>query len=183
MKQPGGPGRFDVPEWDPASQKKIRDLLKALRERLPDWNGAAGPKGQVDEVRHLIVMSTGWGPNPGRDLSGCLRRRRKTASPLSLTSKTSGRLLVHQRVQRRRVFSRNQLRRYAQQYYREEGSDLSVTIHFGGCGATTPNCLPIMKDWNYMVRQYRPRPSIVKARGISRSTGPRVTAATATRTV
>ena len=67
VKQPGGPGRFDVPDWDPASQKKIRDLLKALGESLPDWNGAAGPKGQVDEVRHLIVTSTGWGLNPQKD--------------------------------------------------------------------------------------------------------------------
>jgi hypothetical protein len=44
VKQPGGPGRFDVPNWDPVSQKNVRDLLKALGESLPDWNGAAGPR-------------------------------------------------------------------------------------------------------------------------------------------
>ena len=36
VKQPVGPGRFDVPNWNPVSQKKVRDLLKALGESLPD---------------------------------------------------------------------------------------------------------------------------------------------------
>jgi hypothetical protein len=67
VKQPGGPGRFDVATWDPVSQKKVRDLLKALGESLPDWNGAAGRKDEVDPVRHLIVTATGWGLNPQKD--------------------------------------------------------------------------------------------------------------------
>ena len=36
VSQPGGPGRFDVPNWDQASQKKVRDALLALAETLPD---------------------------------------------------------------------------------------------------------------------------------------------------
>ena len=67
VTQPGGPGRFDVPNWDQASHKKVRNLLKTLGESLPDWNGAAGPRGQVDAVRHLIVTATGWGLNPEKD--------------------------------------------------------------------------------------------------------------------
>ena len=33
---------------------------------------------------------------------------------------------------------------------------------FGGCDGKIPNCLPIVKGWNYMVRLYRPRPEILK---------------------
>ncbi len=40
--------------------------------------------------------------------------------------------------------------------------DGSLTINFGGCDGKTPNCLPITKDWNYLVRLYRPRPEIVE---------------------
>jgi hypothetical protein len=29
-------------------------------------------------------------------------------------------------------------------------------VQFGGCDGKIPNCLPTMKDWNYMVRLYRP---------------------------
>jgi hypothetical protein len=39
--------------------------------------------------------------------------------------------------------------------------DGSVTIQFGGCDDTTPNCLPIFPGWNYLVRLYRPRPEVL----------------------
>ena len=34
----------------------------------------------------------------------------------------------------------------------KKGADGSVAIQFGGCDGEIPNCLPIMKDWNYTVR-------------------------------
>ena len=40
----------------------------------------------------------------------------------------------------------------------EEGA---VAVQFGGCDGKIANCLPIMKDWNYMVRLYRPRAEIL----------------------
>jgi len=40
-------------------------------------------------------------------------------------------------------------------------TDGSVAIQFGGCDGKIPNCLPIMKDWNYTVRLFRPRPEIL----------------------
>ncbi|MFC5395229.1 DUF1214 domain-containing protein [Bosea vestrisii] len=42
--------------------------------------------------------------------------------------------------------------------------DGSVTVRFGGCDGKVPNCLPIMKDWNYMVRLYRPKAEILSGR-------------------
>jgi hypothetical protein len=35
VTQPGGPGRFEVPNWDQTSQKKVRDALLALGETTP----------------------------------------------------------------------------------------------------------------------------------------------------
>jgi hypothetical protein len=29
-------------------------------------------------------------------------------------------------------------------------------MQFGGCDGKIPQCLPIMKGWNYVVRLYRP---------------------------
>ena len=43
----------------------------------------------------------------------------------------------------------------------KKNADGSVTIQFGGCDGKTPNCLPIMKGWNYIVRLYRPRQEIL----------------------
>jgi hypothetical protein len=36
-----------------------------------------------------------------------------------------------------------------------------MTIRFGGCDGKVPNCLPIMKGWNYMVRLYRPKADVL----------------------
>ena len=45
-----------------------------------------------------------------------------------------------------------------------KGSDGAVTIQFGGCDGTIPNCLPITKGWNYTVRLYRPREEIISGK-------------------
>ena len=45
----------------------------------------------------------------------------------------------------------------------DDGSITIITIQFGGCDGKTPNCLPIMPGWNYMVRLYRPRSEILSA--------------------
>ena len=39
--------------------------------------------------------------------------------------------------------------------------DGSVMVRFGSCNGGVPNCLSIMKGWNYMVRLYRPRAEIL----------------------
>lgn len=46
----------------------------------------------------------------------------------------------------------------------KKDADGTITIQFGGCDGKIPNCLPIMKDWNYTVRLYRPRPEILNGK-------------------
>jgi hypothetical protein len=60
-------GSFEVPKWDQASQKKVREALLMLAATLPDTKRMFGPKDQVDPVRHLIGTATGWGGNPEKD--------------------------------------------------------------------------------------------------------------------
>ena len=43
----------------------------------------------------------------------------------------------------------------------KKGTDGAIDIQFGGCDGEIPNCLPIMKGWNYTVRLFRPRSEIV----------------------
>jgi len=67
VEQPGGPGRFEAPNWDPASQKKVRDALLVLGTTLPDTKRMFGPRDQVDPVRHLIGTAMAYGGNPEKD--------------------------------------------------------------------------------------------------------------------
>jgi hypothetical protein len=166
VEQPRGPGRFEVPNWDKASQKKVRDALVVLGETIPDWRHAAGRRNEVDPVRHLIVTATGWGLNPDKD-----------AIYLNVTpGKNDGATIHRLDVQDVPVdgfwsislynadgfFEPNNLNAYTINNITAKKSDNgSVAIQFGGCDGKIPNCLPIVAGWNYMVRLYRPRPEIV----------------------
>ncbi|HEU4618841.1 MAG TPA: DUF1254 domain-containing protein [Gammaproteobacteria bacterium] len=62
VSQPGGHGSFEIPDWDPVSQKRVRDALIALSKTLPDLRYAAGPdEHSVDPVRRLAAAASGWG--------------------------------------------------------------------------------------------------------------------------
>src|SRR5262249_10815909 len=67
VEQPGGLGKFEVPKWDPVSQKKVREAPLVLASTLPDAKGAFGARGEVDPVRRLIQAAAAWGGNPEKD--------------------------------------------------------------------------------------------------------------------
>jgi hypothetical protein len=159
-------GRFETLNWDEVSEKKVSDALVVLGATLPDWRHAAGHRGEVDPVRHLIVTATGWGLNPDKD-----------AIYLNVTpSKNDGRTIYKLNVKDVPVdgfwsvsvynaegyFVPNKLNAYTlNNVTAVKGSDGLVAVEFGGCDGKIPNCLPIMSGWNYMVRLYRPRQEIL----------------------
>ena len=55
------PGKFEVPNWDKVSQKRVREALLVLGETLPDSKRMFGTKDQVDPIRHLIGSASLWG--------------------------------------------------------------------------------------------------------------------------
>ena len=61
------PGKFEVPDWDPVSQKKVRHALLVLGSTLTDFKKAFGTKQQVDPIRHLVASAAAWGGNPDKD--------------------------------------------------------------------------------------------------------------------
>jgi hypothetical protein len=166
VEQPGGPGKFEVPNWDAASQKKVSNALVVLGATLPDWRRAAGRRNEVDPVRHLIVTATGWGLNPDKD-----------AIYLNVTpSKNDGTTIYRLNVKDVPVdgfwsislynaegyFEPNNLNAYTlNNITAKKSGDGSVAVQFGGCDGKIPNCLPTMNGWNYMVRLYRPRAEIL----------------------
>lgn len=159
-------GTFEVPHWDPVSQKKVRDALLVLGSTVPDFKSAFGKKEDVDPIRHLIGTATGWGGNPDKD-----------AIYLNITPpKNDGKTIYHLSVKdvpvdafwsisvynAKGYFERNALNAYAlNNLTAKKGADGSIAIQFGGCDGKLPNCLPIVPGWNYTVRLYRPRREIL----------------------
>lgn len=160
------PGSLDLPQWDQAAQKKIRDALLTLGEFSGGFKNAFGTRQQVDPVRHLIGTAAGWGGNPDKD-----------ATYLSVVpAKNDGSTVYRLNVKNVPVdafwsvsvyngkgyFEKNPLNAYSlNNITAKKSADGAVTIQFGGCDGKIPNCLPIMQGWNYTVRLYRPRPEIL----------------------
>src|SRR4030095_14751321 len=61
------PGTFEVPNWDPESQKKVREALAVLGSTIPDSRNMFGSKDQVKPIRHLIGSAIAWGGNPEKE--------------------------------------------------------------------------------------------------------------------
>jgi hypothetical protein len=166
VEQPGGPGKFEVSNWDQASQKKVRDALLALAATLPDTKHSFGPKDKVDPVRHLIQSAAAWGGNPQED-----------ALYLNVTpEKNDGQTVYKLNVKDVPVdgfwsisvynadgyFQPNKLNAYTfNNITAKPGAEGSVSIQFGGCEESSTNCLPTVAGWNYLVRLYRPRAAIL----------------------
>jgi hypothetical protein len=167
LKQPGGPGRFEVPDGDPASQKTVRDALLALNTTLPDLRRAGGRRDQVDPVRHLIATASGWGLNPDEDAIylNVTPSRNDGAGVFTLTVR--GEVPVDgfwsiSVYDAEGHYVKNALDAYTlNNITAKKDADGSVTVQFGGCDGKSANCLPIFPGWDYMVRLYRPRTEIL----------------------
>jgi hypothetical protein len=166
VDQPGGPGRFEVPKWDPLGQKNVRDALLVLNETLPDLRRAGGRRGEVDPVRHLIATASAWGLNPDKDALYL------NVTPANNDGNTNYKLTVKDvpvdgfwsisLYNSEGYYEKNPQNAYTlNNLTAKKSADGSVSIQFGGCDDQTPNCLPIMPGWNYMVRLYRPRKEIL----------------------
>jgi hypothetical protein len=167
VEQPGGPGKFEVPNWDKASQAEIRKLLAGLDARSGLTNEVRmGTKDEVDPIFHLLVTASGWGLNPKKDAVyvGAFPSPNDGKTVMKLTVKdvpVDGfwSLSVYDA---QGFFEKNALDSYSiNNLTAKPNQDGSYTIQFGGCTKTTANCLVTPVGWNYMVRLYRPRAAVL----------------------
>ena len=163
------PGSFDLPNWDPKSQKIVRDALVTLATTLPDTKRTFGTKVDTDPVRHLVGSANAWGGNPENDALYL------TVVPTQNDGKTVHTLTVGDVpvdgfwsvtvYNEDGYFTPNPQNAYSfNDVTAEKGKDGNTTIQFGGCDGgdgEVPNCLPITPGWNYTVRLYRPQQPIL----------------------
>ena len=162
-------GKFEVPDWDQASQKKVRDALLVLGSTLPDSKGMFGAKGQLDPVRYLIGSATAWGGNPEKD-----------AVYLNVTpAKNDGSTIYRLRAKdvpmdafwsisvcdAQGFCQKNDFDAYTlNSITAKRDAAHVINVQFGACDGKIANCLPITTGWNYMVRRYRPRAEILNGK-------------------
>jgi hypothetical protein len=151
------PSRFEVPNWDQASGKKVHDALLVLGETVPDTKRMFGNRVNVDPVRHLIGTAILWGSLPEKDAFYLNLTPDKNDGPtthrLSVKDVPVDGFWSVSVYNAEGYFQPNQYNAYTlNNVTATKGTDGSVTIQFGGCDGKIANCLPTMPRWNYAVR-------------------------------
>lgn len=166
VDQPGGAGRFDVPQWDQASLDEIRASLLSLAATVPDSRGMFGQSAEVDPVRHFIGSASAWGGNPAQDACyfTVTPSRNDGSTRYNLTVKdvpvdAFWSISVYNAAG---YFERNAQNVYTlNNLTAKRESDGSIAVQFGGCDDGVANCLPVTPGWNYMVRLYKPHANVL----------------------
>jgi hypothetical protein len=159
-------GSFDIPKWDPVSQKKVRDALLQLSATLPDSKQMFGTRNDTDPVRRLIGSASAWGGNPEKDAMyfsvHAAENDGATTYRLTVDAVPVDGFWSVTVYNKDGYFTPNPQNAYSlNNITARRGADGKITIQFGGCEAATANCLPVTPGWNYLVRLYRPHDKIL----------------------
>src|SRR5258706_3997957 len=155
-------GKYEAPNFDRLSQKKVRDALLTLGTTILDNKRMFGGRTEVDPVRHLIGSAMLWGGLPEKD-----------ALYLNITPDNNDGAAVYKlNVQDVPVDGFWSITIYNAKGYLEpnrynayslnnitakKNADDSVAVQFGGCDGKISNCLPTMAGWDLIVGVYGPR--------------------------
>lgn len=160
----GGTGAYPLPEYDEQSQTETRDALLALARGVAKYDHAFGTVEEVDPIRHLLGTASGWGGLPeyeatyisvDEDLPVDEYRLRLVDVPVDAFWSVS-------LYNAAGFFEENSLGvNSINSLTAVKDDDGGVTIRFGVQLDGVANALPIMPGWNYVLRLYRPRPSVL----------------------
>jgi hypothetical protein len=162
-------GKLELPNWDEASLKEVREALLVLSKHTT-YEHAFGTKAQVDPVHHLIGTASGWGGNPDKDAAyagaALAKNDGKTVYKLKVPAKVPVDAFWSISVYNAKgFFEKNPYNAYSvNNITAKKDGDGGVTIQFGGCDGKIANCIPITEGWNYAVRMYRPRAEILNGK-------------------
>ncbi len=158
-------GTFEVPDWDEASLRTVRDALNVLAATKADASGMFGDKAKLNPIDHLLGTAYGWGGNPKEAAvyQNGVPPINNGQTPYVLTARdvpvdgfwsiTVYNAKGFMEPNDRNAYSVNNVTA-------KRNADGSVTVHFGG-DPSAANYLPITPGWSYVVRMYQPRKEVV----------------------
>ena len=154
---------YTHPPYDQASLAATAKPLRELASRLSDAKNTFGKEAEVNKIRHLLASAYGWGGLPESEAVYLNVQPNLEVGAYSLTVKdvpVDGFWSISV-YNKDGYFEKTPYDSYSvNNLTAETNSDGSVTVNFGG-DPGSKNFLPITDGWNYVVRMYRPRPSIV----------------------
>jgi hypothetical protein len=159
------PGKLELPNWDPASLKAIRDSLLELAAHLGDQTKRFGDRDDVDPIQHLVGTASGWGGNPLKAAKYLTIYPEKNDGKTPYTV-SFGQVPVDGFWSITVYNAEGFIEANDQNIYVindrtvKPNADATYTIHFGG-DPQAINYMPIMPGWNYTIRLYQPKAEIL----------------------
>jgi len=159
-------GSLEVPEWDEESLSTVRDAINALAATLSDTSGMLGEKSKLNPIHHLLGTAMGWGGNPKKDAIyvNVVPEKNDGKTNYALTVKdvpvdgfASITVYNSKGFMEKNDLGINSLNNLTATP--DEGG--GATVYFGGCSDGRKNCIPITDGWNYIVRLYQPKQSVL----------------------
>ena len=160
----GGSGTYPMPDYDEASHAGTRGAILELARGVSKYDSAFGTRSEVDPILHLLGTGSGWGGLPeyeatyisvDENLPVDEYRLRLTDIPVDAFWSVS-------LYNAAGYFEENALGvNSINSLTATPDADGGVTIRFGVQLDGVANALPIMPGWNYVLRLYRPRPSVL----------------------
>jgi hypothetical protein len=151
-------------KWDIESLKTLTAQYEKLSAHYSSWKGMMGPRGKVDEKTRHIAAAAAWGLFPewdatylnysgGHDPEICHKATYQVPENAAFWSITVYGSDGYMKSDNNIVNSSNA----------SFNADGTFTVYFGSkyvCG-DVPNRLDVSEGWNFLMRVYRPGPSVL----------------------
>lgn len=160
----GSSAQIPEPNWDPVSLKALTSLYEVESAQYKSWKGMMGPRGKVDEKTRHIAAAAAWGLFPEWD-----------ATYLNYSGSHDPDVCHQATYQVPENGAFWSITVYGDDGFMKSDNNIvnssnvrlnvdgSFTVHFGSkeaCG-DVPNRLDVSEGWNFLMRVYRPGPSVL----------------------
>lgn len=154
-------------QWDAASLKALTEQYEKDSAQYKSWKGMMGPRGKVDEKTRHIAAAAAWGLNPEWDATYL---NYSGDHDYRVCHKATYSVPENQAFWSITVYGNDGYIKNENAVINSTNVNLNdvgtFTVYFGSkkaCGEV-PNRVDVSEGWNFLMRIYRPGPSVLDGR-------------------